>query len=117
LVAPATGAVVLVRFPFSDLSSSKLRPAIVLASAGKGDCILCQVTSNPYSDPSSVELTNADFASGSLKRTSYARPTKLFTASEALLATTAGTLAPPAFRRVLDTIIGILEDAREGFTG
>jgi starvation-inducible outer membrane lipoprotein len=52
-----------------------------------------------------------------LKRTSYARPTKLFTASEALLATTAGTLAPPAFRRVLDTIIGILEDAREGFTG
>lgn len=27
MVAPATGAVVLVRFPFSDLSRSKLRPA------------------------------------------------------------------------------------------
>lgn len=116
MVAPATGAVVLIRFPFSDLSSSKLRPAIVLASAGRGDFILCQVTSNPYSDPSSVELTNADFSSGSLKRRSYARPTKLFTASETLVATKAGTLSPAAFRRVVDTIIGILENARDAFT-
>ena len=42
------GVVVLVRFPFSDLSASKLRPAIVLAHAGGVDWILCQVTSNPY---------------------------------------------------------------------
>ena len=33
MVSPATGSVVLVAFPFSDLSASKLRPAIVLASA------------------------------------------------------------------------------------
>ncbi len=33
----AAGKVVLVRFPFSDLSESKLRPAIVLAGAGRGD--------------------------------------------------------------------------------
>lgn len=32
--APARGAVVLVRFPLSDLSRSKLRPAVVLADAG-----------------------------------------------------------------------------------
>ena len=31
MVAPAAGAVVLVRFPFSDLSQTKLRPAVVLA--------------------------------------------------------------------------------------
>ena len=39
------GAVVLVRFPFSDLSKTKLRPAVVLANVGRGDRILCQVTS------------------------------------------------------------------------
>jgi hypothetical protein len=33
----AAGAVVLVRFPFSDLSRSTMRPAIVLADAGRGD--------------------------------------------------------------------------------
>ena len=45
------GAVVLVRFPFSDLSASKLRPAVVLATLGRDDSVLAQVTSNPYSDP------------------------------------------------------------------
>jgi mRNA interferase MazF len=46
--------VVLVRFPFSDLSSSKLRPALVLAPAGGTDWVLCQITSSPYSDPAAV---------------------------------------------------------------
>ena len=78
---PAVGAVVLVRFPFSDLSQSKLRPAVVLANAGRGDQILCQVTSKPYGDPGAIELDDTAFASGSLRVTSYARPGKLFTAS------------------------------------
>lgn len=36
---PSVGTVVVVRFPFSDLSRSKLRPAIVLADAGRNDWI------------------------------------------------------------------------------
>ena len=56
MVAPAAGAVVLVPFPFSDLSQAKLRPAVVLADAGRGDWILCQVTSNPYGDARAVPL-------------------------------------------------------------
>ena len=47
---PTAGSVVLIPFPFSDLSQSKRRPAVVLADAGRGDWILCQVTSKPYSD-------------------------------------------------------------------
>ena len=34
MVVPERGAVVLVHFPFSDLSQTKLRPAVVLADAG-----------------------------------------------------------------------------------
>lgn len=67
MVAPAAGAVVLVPFPFSDLSQAKLRPAVVLADAGRGDLILCQVTSNPYGDPRAVPLVEASFARGSLR--------------------------------------------------
>lgn len=37
---PSIGSVVLVPFPFSDLSNSKKRPAVVVASAGRGDWIL-----------------------------------------------------------------------------
>ncbi len=50
----ATGSVILVRFPFSDLSQSKLRPAVVLADCGRDDWLLCQITSNPYSDPRAI---------------------------------------------------------------
>jgi mRNA interferase MazF len=42
MAAPAAGSVILVPFPFSDLSQSKIRPALVLADAGRGDWILCQ---------------------------------------------------------------------------
>ena len=40
MVTPAAGSVVLVPFPFSDLSQAKLRPAIVLADAGHNDWVL-----------------------------------------------------------------------------
>jgi mRNA interferase MazF len=72
VVPSAAGAIVLVRFPFSDLSQSKLRPAIVLADAGRGDWILCQVTSNPYSDTRAIMLSDESFRQGGLQRTSYA---------------------------------------------
>ena len=79
--APPAGAVVLVSFPFSDLSRSKLRPAVVLASVSRGDYVLCQVTSNPYADPNAVELTEESFQAGSLQRVSYALPLNLFTSN------------------------------------
>ncbi len=80
MVTPSEGSVVLVRFPFSDLSSFKLRPAAVLAFSGRNDWILCQITSNPYSDPRAIRIDGSDFEIGSLQRVSYARPGKLFTA-------------------------------------
>ena len=65
--APAAGSVVLVPFPFSDLSHAKLRPAVVLETAGKGDFVLCQVTSNAHADPLAVELDARSFSAGVLQ--------------------------------------------------
>ena len=84
MVSPSVGSVVLVRFPFSDLSASKLRPAVVLAGVDHDDWILCQITSNPYADTRAVEIVDSDFASGNLMRASYARPGKLFSANTSL---------------------------------
>jgi hypothetical protein len=61
VVAPAAGSVVLVPFPFSDLSQAKLRPAAVLASGDRNDWVLCQVTSRPYGDKRALELCDSDF--------------------------------------------------------
>ena len=61
---PATWQVVLAPFPFSDLTRTKMRPAVVLAEAGHDDWILCQVTSNPYRDIRSIPLDARDFSHG-----------------------------------------------------
>ena len=109
MVPSSAGAVVMVPFPFSDLSQTKLRPAVVLAGAGRGDWVLCQITSNPYADTRAVLLESHDFAAGSLRVTSYARPGKLFTANISLIASEIGTLTPPAFERVLKAVVGLLQ--------
>jgi mRNA interferase MazF len=108
MVPLAAGLVVLVRFPFSDLSQTKLRPAVVLADAGRGDWILCQVTSKSYADSAAVVLEAADFQRGSLQVTSYARPGKLFTASGDLVESEAGELQPGRFRAVIAAVVAIL---------
>ena len=109
MVTLAPSLIVLVRFPFSDLSSSKLRPAVVLAHAGGVDWVLCQVTSNPYGDPTAIALTDASFASGGLNRESFARPGKLFTASASIVVREAGALLPVTHRAIVQGVIDLLQ--------
>ena len=111
MVTPSVGGIVLVPFPFSDLSQAKLRPAIALADAGRGDWILCQVTSNPYGDLRAVHLTPASFGSGSLRSDSYARPVKLFTASRELMVAQVAILSPEAREQLIDAVVAILRSA------
>jgi mRNA interferase MazF len=113
MVSPSVGSVVLVRFPFSDLSASKLRPAVVLAGVDRDDWILCQVTSSSYSDARAVEIAESDFASGSLMRTSYARPGKLFSANTSLMQRVVGTLNAPKQKVVVDAVVAILRPNTE----
>ncbi len=102
------GAIVLVRFPFSDLSQTRLRPAVVLADVGRGDRILCQVTSKPYSDTRAVTIDEEDFTKGSLRVTSYARPGKLFTANRDLIASEIAALKPESLQRLVDAVVDLL---------
>lgn len=95
------GSVVVVPFPFSDLTSAKLRPALVLARAGRGDWICVQITSNPYADPDAIPLTGADFAVGNLNRDSFVRPGKLFTANQGLFKHVVGRVDEQRFRSVV----------------
>jgi len=108
MVTPAVGSVVLVRFPFSDLSSSKLRPAVVLAVADRDDWILCQITSNPYADSKAITIDNSDFTTGSLMRRSFARPGKLFSANASIMSNVAGILHTGKFNSIIDSVIKII---------
>ncbi len=105
----AAGQVVLLAFPFSDLSRSKFRPALLLAPAGSGDWIACQITSNPYADPRAITLADAAFASGGLRRPSYVRPGKLFTAHESLMDSAVGTLHAPELARIRAAVATLIQ--------
>jgi len=107
--APAKGSVVLVPFPFSDLSQAKLRPAIVMADAGRGDWILCQVTSKPYGDHRAIAIGEQDFETGGLRVASVARPGKLFTAHATLLSAEVGQLRASAFMQIRQGVISLFE--------
>ena len=109
----AAGKVVLVAFPFSDLSQSKLRPAVVLADADRGDWILCQITSRPYGDSRAIALKNNNFTVGSLRVESFVRPGKLFTGSHTLVVQEVGQLNGETTRQIISAVIEILEPRTE----
>lgn len=106
----ASRQVILLSFPFSDLSASKLRPALVLATSGKDDWVLCQITSNPFSDIRAVEIKGSDFVAGGLQRVSYARPGKLFTAHESLFQRAAGRLAEERHGEIVEAVVRLLRE-------
>lgn len=108
MVAPSKGSVVVIPFPFSDLSQSKLRPALVLAATSHDEFIMCQITSKPYSDPRVVTISDSDFEEGSLQVTSYVRPGKIFTASSRLIADQVGRLKKESITKVINEVVKIL---------
>lgn len=59
--ASLRGMVVVIDFPFSDLSASKKRPALVVADWGGADVILAQITSMANKDEYALTLETEDF--------------------------------------------------------
>ena len=61
----AFGSIVLTRFPFTDLSGAKRRPALVVSCANerRSDLIVCFITSMPRSGPDLAPL-NATLGTG-----------------------------------------------------
>src|SRR3989339_110203 len=88
------GSIVVIPFPFSDLSGSKKRPAMVLAELAGDDVLLCQITSQPSRDSLAVPISHLDFLKGSLPVASYIRSTRIFTADKNIIIRTAGVVTP-----------------------
>jgi mRNA interferase MazF len=103
------GDIVVIPFPFSDLSGSKRRPALVIADIEGDDVILCQVTSVARNDGYALSIDTADFESGTLPVQSFVRPSKIFTADQRLILYRACRLKPEKMRTITAAIVRILE--------
>jgi mRNA interferase MazF len=103
------GDVVVIPFPFSDLSGSKRRPALVLGDLPGDDILLCQITSQPFQDVNAVAINNTDFISGSLPVASFIKPYRIFTADKGLIIRKAGTVKQTVVSKVVQTIVNLLQ--------
>ena len=104
------GDVVVLPFPFSDLSSSKRRPALIVANLEGEDTILCQITSEARVDDYSLILVDSDFKSGRLNLTSMIRPNRLFTADKSIILYKIGTLKEQKIKEVESGIIKMFQN-------
>ncbi len=91
------GDIVLVPFPFTDLSATKVRPALVLWVNTTGDDVtLCFISSQNINNLSSEEFllepSNSDFAITGLKIASKVRVTRVATIEKRLIARRIGNL-------------------------
>ncbi len=101
------GQVVILPFPFSNLLQNKYRPALLLANAGQGDWIVCQITSKNH-DEQAIQIGLSDFSEGSLQRVSFVRAGKLFTAHETLFSGVAGQLTNEKYSEIKRAVISLI---------
>jgi mRNA interferase MazF len=102
------GDVVVVPFPFSDLSDKKRRPAFVVKKLEGEDIILCQITSRARNDAYSIPVEKTDFSEGGLPVDSYIRPNRLFTADRGIIIKKAGKLNEGKINAVITKLIEII---------
>ena len=102
------GDVVVLPFPFSDLSQSKKRPAFVVAPLEGDDVILCQITTVVHSDLYSILLEEKDFVTGSLKQPSYIHPNRLFTCDIRIIIKRVGSVHQNKIEEVIKKITMII---------
>ena len=86
------GDVVIIPFPFSDLSKAKKRPALVVASFDD-EIILCQITSSGVFDKYSINIDDKDFSNGRLNLSSVVRVNRIFTADKEIVLYKIGSFA------------------------
>ena len=80
------GMIVLIPFPFTDLSSSKVRPALIISSGNQGDdVVVCFISSGLKAKGLEVSEGTPEFLSSGLKVDPVVRFDKIATLNKKLI--------------------------------
>jgi mRNA interferase MazF len=107
------GDILVVPFPFSDLSDTKRRPTYVAAVLEGDDLILCQITTKKRSDRYAIPLSDFDFEEGALKIESVIRPNRIFTAEKTIILYKAGRVNSLKVKEMEDALTAIFNGYKE----
>ena len=101
---PEQGDILLVPIPFTDLSSQKRRPVIVISNNSynkkTADVVVVAMTSNPVELEYSFTVSADDLETGALNHPGKVRVDKIYTISTAIVVKTFGRVK----EEVLETI-------------
>lgn len=104
------GDVVIMPFPFTDLTSKKIRPAVVISNERfnqKGrDIILIAISTKKGIPALSLPLRQPDLASGTLQKDCFVRMQNIFTLEKRLVIKTVAQVQPALLERVLERVHG-----------
>jgi mRNA interferase MazF len=104
------GDIIIIPFPFSDLTQNKRRPALIISVLDGDDFMLCQITSQNIKDNYAIQIEDKDFKTGELKQVSNVRPNRIFTADRHIILYKAVSLKEKKFNEVLDKLIEIIKN-------
>jgi len=104
------GDIIVIDFPFSNLTQFKPRPVLIIKIPKGEDFIVNQITGTSYEKSVEVKIENKDFSKGGLKRDSYLRLDKIFSIEKSLIKYKIGSLKPEKFKEIMDKIISFLRD-------
>jgi mRNA interferase MazF len=102
------GDAVTMPFPFTDFSSQKVRPALILAVLDRGDVLLCQITSQPLTHKNATPLYESDFFAGGLPKQSFLLPHRLVTASSTIVRRVAGHIADMKLTEIRQAVCAVV---------
>jgi mRNA interferase MazF len=101
---PEQGDIVLVPVPFTDLSSQKRRPVIVISNDAynrtAADIVVVAMTSNPAVSPFSLPIASVDLVEGTLNRPGMVRVDKVYTLAQSIVVKKFGKVLPQFIRQI-----------------
>jgi len=100
------GDIVLIPFPYSDLTENKQRPALIISNNKINkteDRICCLVTSKIHE--TDIEINKNDFESNSLPFKSAVRPHRIFTIHEGIIKRKLCSIKKDFYGKVFSEII------------
>ena len=113
-MTPEQGDIVLIPIPFTDLSSHRRRPVIVVSNTGynrkTADIVVVAMTSNPAVVDYSFTITSADLVRGTLNRPGKVRVDRIYTLAQAITIRTFGQVS----RETVAHIRSLLADLTAG---
>ncbi len=103
------GDIIVLPFPYTDLSQFKKRPGLVLKELGHEDYLLTMITSKSYNSPYSLFISINNFHSGSLPVESYVRCNRLFEVNSSIVIKKAASVTMAFTDSVIDKLIEFLK--------